>query len=64
MSRWLSVCQCVYSMGGSPEVVEAAAEIGIEHCLGLTCDPIDGLVQVQQSFLFRFLLNNRHTLED
>ncbi|CAH7670590.1 serine dehydratase alpha chain-domain-containing protein [Phakopsora pachyrhizi] len=33
-------------MGGSPEVVEAAAEIGIEHCLGLTCDPIDGLVQI------------------
>ena len=33
-------------MGGSPEVIEAAAEIGIEHCLGLTCDPIDGLVQI------------------
>ncbi|KAG0149289.1 hypothetical protein CROQUDRAFT_653866 [Cronartium quercuum f. sp. fusiforme G11] len=33
-------------MGGSPEVIETAAEIGIEHCLGLTCDPIDGLVQI------------------
>ncbi|MBW0488434.1 hypothetical protein O181_028149 [Austropuccinia psidii MF-1] len=33
-------------LGGSPEVIEAAAEIGIEHCLGLTCDPIDGLVQI------------------
>lgn len=32
--------------GGTPEQVENAAEIGLEHCLGLTCDPIDGLVQV------------------
>jgi L-serine deaminase len=34
-------------MGASPEVVLQAAEIGIEHNLGLTCDPIDGLVQVR-----------------
>lgn len=33
-------------MGGSVEQVENAAEIGMEHNLGLTCDPIDGLVQV------------------
>ncbi|KAI1209718.1 serine dehydratase alpha chain-domain-containing protein [Annulohypoxylon truncatum] len=32
-------------MGASPEVIEQAAEIGIEHNLGLTCDPIAGLVQ-------------------
>jgi len=32
--------------GGTPEQVENAAEIGIEHNLGLTCDPIGGLVQV------------------
>ena len=32
-------------MGASPEVIEQAAEIGIEHNLGLTCDPIGGLVQ-------------------
>jgi L-serine deaminase len=32
-------------MGASPETVEQAAEIGIEHNLGLTCDPIGGLVQ-------------------
>jgi L-serine dehydratase len=32
--------------GGSPEQVENAAEIGIEHNLGLTCDPIGGLVQI------------------
>lgn len=33
-------------MGGSPSQVENAAEIGMEHNLGLTCDPIAGLVQV------------------
>jgi L-serine dehydratase len=32
-------------MGGTPEQVENAAEIGMEHNLGLTCDPIGGLVQ-------------------
>lgn len=32
--------------GGSPAQVENAAEIGIEHNLGLTCDPIGGLVQI------------------
>jgi L-serine dehydratase len=33
-------------MGGSPEKVENAAEIGMEHNLGLTCDPVGGLVQI------------------
>ncbi|CAO3646152.1 unnamed protein product [Cunninghamella echinulata] len=33
-------------MGGTVEQVENAAEIGMEHNLGLTCDPVDGLVQV------------------
>ena len=33
-------------LGGSPEKVENAAEIAMEHNLGLTCDPIGGLVQV------------------
>jgi L-serine dehydratase len=33
-------------MGGTPEQAENAAEIGMEHNLGLTCDPIGGLVQV------------------
>ena len=32
--------------GGTPEQVENAAEIGMEHHLGLTCDPVGGLVQV------------------
>jgi L-serine dehydratase len=34
------------AMGGSPPQVENAAEIGMEHNLGLTCDPVGGLVQV------------------
>lgn len=33
-------------LGGTPEQVENAAEIAMEHCLGLTCDPIGGLVQI------------------
>jgi L-serine dehydratase len=33
-------------MGGSVGQVENAAEIGLEHNLGLTCDPVGGLVQV------------------
>ncbi len=32
--------------GGSPEQVATAAEIGMEHNLGLTCDPVGGLVQI------------------
>jgi L-serine dehydratase len=34
------------AMGGSVEQVECAAEIGMEHNLGLTCDPVGGLVQI------------------
>ncbi|MAQ13878.1 MAG: L-serine ammonia-lyase [Sandaracinus sp.] len=33
-------------MGGTPEQATCAAEIGMEHNLGLTCDPVGGLVQV------------------
>ncbi len=33
-------------LGGTPAQAENAAEIGMEHNLGLTCDPIGGLVQV------------------
>jgi len=33
-------------LGGTPEQVENAAEVGLEHNLGLTCDPIGGLVQI------------------
>jgi L-serine dehydratase len=32
--------------GGSPQQIEYAAEMGLEHHLGLTCDPICGLVQI------------------
>lgn len=34
------------AMGGTPLQVENAAEIGMEHNLGLTCDPVGGLVQI------------------
>jgi L-serine dehydratase len=33
-------------LGGTPSQVENAAEIGMEHNLGLTCDPVGGLVQI------------------
>ena len=33
-------------LGGSPEQIENAAEIALEHHLGMTCDPVKGLVQV------------------
>ncbi len=36
----------VAMLGGTPNQIEQAAEIGIEHHLGMTCDPIKGLVQV------------------
>ncbi len=36
----------VQAAGGTPQQVESAAEIGMEHNLGLTCDPIGGLVQI------------------
>jgi L-serine dehydratase len=38
-----ALCEVV---GGTPAQVENAAEIGMEHNLGLTCDPVGGLVQV------------------
>jgi L-serine dehydratase len=38
-----ALCEVV---GGTPDQVENAAEIGMEHNLGLTCDPVGGLVQV------------------
>ncbi|MEJ8825131.1 L-serine ammonia-lyase [Variovorax humicola] len=36
----------VAAQGGTPQQVENAAEIGMEHNLGLTCDPVGGLVQI------------------
>lgn len=35
-----------YLKGGSDEYIEYAAEIGLEHHLGMTCDPVDGMVQI------------------
>ena len=36
----------VAAIGGTPEQISTAAEIAMEHMLGLTCDPIKGLVQI------------------
>jgi L-serine dehydratase len=36
----------VAALGGTPAQIENAAEIGMEHNLGLTCDPVGGLVQI------------------
>ena len=43
---WLSPAALAELLGASPAIVENAAEIGMEHNLGLTCDPVGGLVQV------------------
>jgi L-serine deaminase len=49
---WAAMRDCVEAagpaadLGGSPAQVENAAEIGIEHNLGLACDPVGGLVQI------------------
>ena len=44
-ARWPPAALCEV-LGGTPEQVENAAEIGMEHNLGLTCDPVGGLVQI------------------
>ena len=42
----MAAAACAFLMEGNAEQIEYAAEIGLEHHLGLTCDPVDGLVQV------------------
>lgn len=42
----MASAMAVYFMGGSMEEMEYAAEIGMEHHLGMTCDPIGGYVQI------------------
>ena len=42
----MGAAMLTYAAGGSMAQVEAAAEIGIEHHLGMTCDPIGGYVQI------------------
>ena len=42
----MAAAALTYLYGGSNEIIENAAEIALEHHLGLTCDPIDGLVQI------------------
>lgn len=42
----MGAAMLAYAAGGTIKQVEAAAEIGIEHHLGMTCDPIGGYVQI------------------
>lgn len=42
----MAAAACTYLLGGNIQKIENAAEIGMEHHLGLTCDPIYGYVQI------------------
>lgn len=42
----MAAAAAAYLLGGTPRQCEYAAEIGLEHFLGLTCDPVLGLVQI------------------
>eukprot|EP00124_Ichthyophonus_hoferi_P005563 Ihof_evm2s841 gene=Ihof_evmTU2s841 len=42
----MAAAAATYLMGGSPQQIEYAAEIAMEHFLGMTCDPVEGLVQI------------------
>lgn len=42
----MAAAMLVYLFGGDIETIEYGAEIALEHHLGLTCDPVDGLVQI------------------
>src|SRR3546814_2663160 len=42
----MSAAGLTAALGGNPSQIENAAEISMEHNLGLTCDPIGGLVQI------------------
>ena len=46
VSSSMAAAGLIHLMGGSPEQVCMAAEIAMEHHLGLTCDPVNGLVQI------------------
>jgi L-serine deaminase len=50
-------------LGGSPKQVENAAEIALEHHLGMTCDPIGGLVQVRGYDLRPLWGNGIHSIQ-
>lgn len=42
----MAAAAAAYLLGGSPQQCEYAAQMSLEHCLGLTCDPVKGLVQI------------------
>ena len=43
---WRAAAAAAQLFGGTPAQIEYAAEMGLEHHLGLTCDPVCGLVQI------------------
>ncbi len=49
-----------YLYGGTPAQIEYAAEMGIEHYLGLTCDPVGGYVQIPCIERNAFAADNAH----
>ena len=46
VARAMAAAAACQLFGGSPAQIEYAAEMGLEHHLGLTCDPVCGLVQI------------------
>lgn len=42
----MAAAALAFLKGGDPDIIETAAEIALEHHLGLTCDPVGGLVQI------------------
>jgi L-serine dehydratase len=42
----MAAAAAAHILGGTVRHIEYAAEMGLEHCLGLTCDPVAGLVQI------------------
>ena len=42
----MAAAAATYLLGGTPSQIEYAAEMGLEHHLGLTCDPLGGYVQI------------------
>ena len=46
MACAMAAAAAAYLYGGTAPQCETAAEIGLEHFLGLTCDPVKGLVQI------------------
>ena len=56
----MAAAAIAYLYGGTPSQIEYAAEMGFEHYLGLTCDPIGGYVQIPCIERNAFAADNAH----